>query len=303
MSKILVTGATGFIGANLAKLIPDARLVTRSKENQTSKDLFLIDNLDDKTDWSGAFDEVEAIIHLAALAHSNSYTVADYTRINVSGSLRLAQEAFKAGVSRFVYVSSIGVNGFVTVDHAFSPDSHCNPHNLYSKSKLDTEKKLSEFGKASGMEVVIVRPTLVYGAKAPGNFGMLTRLIRNTPILPFGLVNNRRDFIAVQNLVDLLATCAVHPKAGGNTFLASDGKAVSIKEFTEAIANGLDKNVLNIPIPVSFMRVVAKVLGKSAMIEQLLGNLEVDSTNIRDVLGWTAPYTMEQAMASLSENE
>ena len=151
--------------------------------------------------------------------------------------------------------------------------------------------------------MVIVRPTLVYGPNAAGNFGALTRLVNKLPALPFGLANNKRDFIAVQNLVDLLITCANHPKAAGHTFLASDGETMSIKEFTNAIADGLDKRLIQLPVPISLMKLVGKLLGKSAMVEQLVGNLEVDSSNLQEVLDWTRPYTMKQAMSSLSENK
>jgi len=152
------------------------------------------------------------------------------------------------------------------------------------------------------MEIVIVKPTLVYGPEAPGNFGLLTKLVHKFPLLPFGLAKNKRDFIAVQNLVDLLIVCAKHPDAAGHTFLASDCETVSIKEFTNAIAKGLNRTLIQVPVPNYIMRFAAKLVGKSLMLEQLLGNLQVDSSNAQEVLGWIPPYTMEQAMASLSEN-
>jgi nucleoside-diphosphate-sugar epimerase len=140
---------------------------------------------------------------------------------------------------------------------------------------------------------------LVYGPNAPGNFGLLTTLVQKLPVLPFGLANNKRDFIAVQNLADLLITCVSHPNAAGHTFLAADMKPISIKDFTNAIADGLGRQVLQLPISVSFMRLVGKIIGKSAMVEQLVGNLQVDTSNVKEVLGWTPPLTMQQAMATL----
>ncbi len=242
---------------------------------------------------------MDSVIHLAGLAHSESYSRLDYKKVNVEGSLCLARAAANSGVKRFVFVSSIGVNGISTQSQPFSNDTPERPQNAYAESKYEAELGLKKISSETGLELVIVRPTLVYGQNAPGNFGMLTKLVKKLPLLPFGLANNRRDFIAVQNLADLLVTCAKHKSAAGQTFLASDGETVSTKDFTNAMAKGLGKNVIQLPIPVSLMRFTGRLTGKSRMIEQLFGNLEVDSSNIQQVLGWEPPLTMEQAMASL----
>ncbi|HAS8338598.1 NAD-dependent epimerase/dehydratase family protein [Vibrio vulnificus] len=300
---LLFTGTTGFVGQELTKLEQEYRCVVRLGETHSFKDVYTVPGIDSSTEWEGCFTEVDTLIHLAGLAHNNSFSVADYKAVNTDGTLRLALKAAEAGVRRFVFVSSIGVNGTSTKDKAFKSNSKENPHNAYAQSKYDAEIGLKKISEETGLELVIVRPTLVYGPNAPGNFGMLTRLVSKLPILPFGLANNRRDFIAVQNLADLLVTTATHSDAAGHTFLASDGEPVSTKQFTNAIAQGLGKKVIQLPIPVSLMRLAAKFVGKSAMIEQLFGNLEVDSSNIRQVLGWTPPLTMEQAMASLRNSE
>lgn len=298
---ILVTGPTGFVGRELTKLKRDFRCVVRLGENHPFKNIYTVPGIDSYTEWGSCFDEVDSLIHLAGLAHNNSFSVADYKAVNTDGTLRLALKAAESGVKRFVFVSSIGVNGTSTTDKPFISNAKENPHNAYAQSKYDAEIGLKKISEETGLEVVIVRPTLVYGPNAPGNFGMLTRLVSKLPIFPFGLANNRRDFIAVQNLADLLITCATHPDAAGHTFLASDGETVSIQEFTNAIAEGLGKKVIQLPIPVSLMRLIGKLTGKSVMIEQLYGNLEVDSSNINDVLGWTPPLTMKQAMATLRD--
>lgn len=298
---ILLTGMSGFIGRCFLQTDIEARYVVRNKSACEAVDRFLIDRLNAETNWNSAFDGIDSIIHLAGLAHSNSFSVGDYQSVNVDGTLHFANEAAKAGVKRFVFVSSIGVNGTSTTNTPFSTLSDLQPHNAYAQSKYDAEIGLKKIAKETGMELVIVRPTLVYGPNAPGNFGTLTRLVNKVPFLPFGLANNKRDFISVQNLADLLVTCAKHPNAGGHTFLASESETVSIKGFTSAIAKGLGTNLIQLPVPVSLMRLGAKLLGKSLMVEQLVGNLQVDSSNLNDVLGWTPPYTMEQAMASLSE--
>ncbi|BDA59932.1 NAD-dependent epimerase/dehydratase family protein [Shewanella xiamenensis] len=302
--SIFLTGATGFIGKTLSNLLNErCRYAVRENGSGKFDNEFIVKSIDNNTNWKDAFQGCDSVIHLAGLAHSNVYTSKDFTTVNVEGTRNLAYQAAKAGVKRFVFVSSIGVNGLSTLDKPFSSFSVPNPHNIYAKSKLDAELALYEVSKETGLEVVVVRPTMVYGAHAPGNFGLLTRVIKKSPCLPFDLTDNKRDFIAVQNLADLLITCANHPDAGGHIFLASDGETVSIKEFTNAVAKGLNKKLIQLPVPVGLLRFAAGLVGKSAMAEQLLGNLQVDSSNAKEVLGWTPPYTMEQAMASLSENK
>lgn len=278
VNKILLTGASGFIGSYLKKSDDISSIVIRKNGVDNSKPSYKINSLTGNTCWNNAFDNIDSIIHLAGLAHSNSFSQSDYNSVNTQGTLKLASDAAKAGVKRFVFVSSIGVNGSSTsAEKPFSYRSKVKPHNAYAKSKLDAELGLIKLAKETGLEIVIVRPTLVYGPNAPGNFGLLIRLLKNSPLLPFGSVNNQRSFIAVQNLVDLLLTCAKHPNAAGHTFLASDCESVSTKQFTNAIAKGLNKSVYQLPVPLNIMYLAAKLLGKQSIAEQLLGNLEVDS--------------------------
>ncbi|EKO3569638.1 NAD-dependent epimerase/dehydratase family protein [Vibrio metschnikovii] len=300
--SILLTGSSGFIGGHVTLNPLVVRNVVR-KNSQHKASVYIIDEFSDSIDWSGAFGGVNAIIHLSGVAHNKKATLNELHSINVLATLHLAKESVKFGVKRFVFVSSIGVNGTSTKDKPFTSNMKVEPHNPYAQSKYEAELGLKKIAEETGLEVVIVRPTLVYGPNAPGNFGMLTRLVSRLPILPFGLANNRRDFIAVQNLADLLVTCATHPNAAGHTFLASDSETVSIKGFTNAMAKGWGKKVVQLPIPVGLMHLIGKVTGKSAMIEQLFGNLEVDSSNIQQVLDWTPPFTMEQAMASLKDSD
>ncbi|MCE9852579.1 NAD-dependent epimerase/dehydratase family protein [Shewanella chilikensis] len=297
---ILLTGASGFVGSYVLKNDDyDIRCVVRKKKPNKFKSTFEVTNIDGETIWDGAFSQVDTVIHLAGLAHSKSLPSEAYQKVNVDGTLNLALQAANAGVKRFVFVSSIGVNGISTQNKAFKFDSPEMPHNAYARSKYDAEVGLKKIALDTGLEIVIVRPTLVYGPDAPGNFGMLVRFVRKMLFLPFGLARNKRDFIAVQNLANLLLTCATHDKAPGHIFLASDGYAVSIKDFTNAVAKGLDKKIIQLPFPVFLMRLVGRLIRKSTIIEQLFGNLEVDSSNIKKVLGWSPPLTMEQAMSSL----
>lgn len=300
---IFVTGATGFIGRALLDAIEgEFRYSVRNRKHVTCKEQFFIDSIDEDTNWSGAFDGCQSVIHLAGAAHSK-HSAEEFVKVNVDGTRHLAYQAAKQGVKRFVFVSSIGVNGGCTFDKPFSNVSLANPHNAYTKSKLEAELALREISNETGIEVVIVRPTLVYGPLAPGNFGSLSRLINKFSILPFGLANNKRDFIAVQNLADLLLICATNPNAAGHTFLASDGETVSIKAFTNAIAKAFNKPLVQLPIPVSLIYTISRIFGKLTMAEQLFGNLQVDSADTRKILGWVPPLTMEQAMTSLSEDK
>ncbi|HBC3556800.1 TPA: NAD-dependent epimerase/dehydratase family protein [Vibrio parahaemolyticus] len=301
MTKLLITGGSGFIGREFQSRVPDSRWVLRENSSSNVKDYFVIDELNERTDWTGAFEQIDTVIHLAAAAHSKNHSANYYDTVNYEGTMRLASEAVLAGVKRFVFISTIGVNGSSTKDFAFSKDSKAYPHNSYAYSKYKAECGLKRIAKESGLELVIVRPTLVYGPGAPGNFGTLVKFISLFRVLPFGLANNRRDFIAVQNLVDLLITCSSHPKAAGQIFLASDGETMCTKEFTNAIAEGLSKRVFQLPVPVSLMRLAGHLTGRAGVVEQLFGNLEVDSSNIKEELGWTPPLTMKQAMAKLRD--
>lgn len=299
--KILITGATGFVGQEIINQKANFRCVIRDGESLTCDDVFVIARLDKNTCWDAGLTNINAIIHLAGIAHNKYVSQDDFRSVNTEGTLHLAREAARLGVKRFVFVSSIGVNGTFTDKTPFNIHSKANPHNHYAQSKYEAELGLKKIADETGLEVVIVRPTLVYGVNAPGNFGMLTKLVKIFPFLPFGLVNNRRSFISVKNIASLLLECVTNRNAAGHIFLASDGDTISTKQLTNAIADGLGKKVIQLPIPASFMRLCGKLTGKSVVIEQLLGNLEVDSSNLQEVLGWTPPFSMSQTMASLRE--
>ncbi|AIW12761.1 NAD-dependent epimerase/dehydratase family protein [Vibrio tubiashii] len=302
--RVLLTGANGFIGSCVNQYLDFkcAVAVRDPVKCRLNNRAFLLSELVNPQGDLSNFNGIDSIIHLAGLAHSKEFSAQEHNAVNTKLTLDLAKAAAKGGVKRFVFVSSITVNGVSSRKLPYTESSIAFPHTPHANSKYNAELGLKKLAKAIGLEVVIVRPTLVYGPNAPGNFGMLTKLVAKSPLLPFGMADNCRDFIAVQNLADLLITCAIHPDAAGQTFLASDGETVSIKEFTCAIADGLGKNVIQLPLPVSVMRFAGRLIGQSTMIEQLYGNLEVDSSNIKKVLGWTPPLTMKQAMASLTEN-
>jgi len=299
--KTLLTGASGFIGRHVEDLLGNnCRSVYRyNTHNSIIKDAFYIKNIDNNTQWGGAFDGCESVIHLAGIAHSKKYNEQDYVDVNTNGTIHLASEAAKAGVKRFVFVSSVNVCGSSSFSAPFSNDTEPKPNSPFSRSKLNAELGLKKLAGETGLEVVIVRPTLVYGPNAPGNFGMLTKLVDIVPLLPFGMASNRRNFISVQNLADLLITCTVHEKASGHVFFGSERETLSIKDFTNAIASAQDKHILQVPISIGLMRFIGFCTGKASIVEQLFGNLEVDTVNLQDVLNWAPPHTMKDCMAHL----
>lgn len=266
----------------------------RKVESLGSYEKFYTKDINESTCWQTAFTGVGAIIHLAGCAHGKVKDPETVRRVNISGTLKLAEEAAASGVKRFVYVSSANV-----IELEKNPSSDVS---IQTRTKYETELGLKKIANLSGMQIVIIRCPLVYGAKAPGNFSVLQKLVSKMPFLPFGLTNNRKSFISVQNLADLILLCIEHPNANGQTFLASDGHAISIKEFTNAMAEGLGKKVYQLPIPCSVMRFVGKLTGKTEVVDQLIGDFELDSYDAFKLLGWKPPYSMTQAMMSLTRD-
>ena len=294
---IFLTGSSGFIGKHFLALNRKDVIPVKRVDNTSSEyDLYKAyrSNIDECQNSNNA------VVHLGGLAHG-SYDDSSYDLI-VDSTINLAMQAVDVGIKRFVFVSSVAVNGPSSYNHKFSPLSEANPRNYFAKAKLRAESQLGKLECETGLELVIVRPTLVYGANAPMNMGLLINLVAKMPALPFGLAENRLNFICVHNLVDLLLTCATHFNAPGNVFLASDTETVSIKDFTNLIAKGMGKTLYQLPIPISFLHVALLLAGKGSVSAQLLGNLEVDSSHVKDVLGWTPPYKMGSSMCFFDGN-
>lgn len=297
--NVMLTGANGFLGRSFLGEDYIKRVVVRNDNGcqDWHCDKFFVDTIDGHTNWYGAFDDIDVVIHLAAIAHKKAINKHAYQSVNVEGTIRLARAAADSGVKRFIFISSIGVHGSKSTHEPISIDSPIKPANEYTMSKLDAEKQLKQLTIDTGLDVVVLRPTLVYGPGAPGNFGLLIKLVSCLPMLPFGLVDNKRSFISVRNLKDLLKCCCTHPNASNRTLLASEGTAVSIKQLTNVIATSLGKKTYQLPIPVSCIRFLGQLFGRAALVEQLVGNFEVDSARLKELLDWTPPYSMEESMA------
>lgn len=219
----------------------------------------------------------------------------EYQRVNVEGTVRLARQAAAAGVKRFIFVSSIGVNGNAST-RPFSAEDEPRPAEPYARSKWEAERELLKIHEETGMELVIIRPPLVYGPNAPGNFGSLVRWIEKGIPLPLGAIDNKRSLVGIDNLVDLIVCCIDHPAAANQTFLAGDGEDISTTELLRGVGTAMRKPARLIPVPAALLYVGATLLGRRAMAQRLLGSLQVDIGKTRKLLGWQPPYTVAEGL-------
>jgi UDP-glucose 4-epimerase len=304
---ILVTGATGFVGHALAmRLAPRVRVRVAthvvpyawSHPNLTAipgKDL------SPEEDWSAALDGVAAVVHCAARVHvlrESGDGAAAYRRVNVEGTLNLARQAAAAGVRRFVFLSSIKVNGERTLpDRPFTADQAPAPRDAYGLSKMEAEQGLRALARDSGLEAVIVRPPLVYGPGVKANFLTLMRWLARGWPLPLGAATrNRRSFIALDNLVDLLVTCIDHPAAANRIFLASDGEDLSTADLLKRLGAALGRPARLFPVPLGWLETAAAVCGRGDEMRRLCQSLQVDMRQTRDVLEWTPPLGVDAGL-------
>lgn len=313
-NRLLVTGATGFIGSAIQKRILADQLynltiaVRRIVEQEAAVRAVRVAGLTAQTDWAGALQDCGVVIHAAARAHimqdESADPLAEYRKVNVDGTLNLARQAAAAGVKRFIFVSSIKVNGEQTVlGKPFTADDKPAPEDDYGLSKLEAEQGLWNIAEQSGMQVVIIRPPLVYGPYVKGNFASMNALVAKGLPLPLGVIHNKRSLVALDNLVDLIVTCIEHPAAANQVFLAGDGEDLSTSELLRAVAQAMGRPARLLPIPASLLQFGATLLGKKAMAQRLLGSLQVDITKAREVLGWQPPLTVEQGLARCFETE
>ncbi|MCY9844255.1 NAD-dependent epimerase/dehydratase family protein [Vibrio caribbeanicus] len=308
--KVAITGATGFVGNYILEALCKSYtplVLGRSKPNgyngnYESYDLLEQNNLPSLVD-------VEVIIHSAARVHLMNETAKDplseYQAANTEATLRLANHAVASGVKRFIFLSTIKVNGESThLEHPFCHDSAPVPQCDYAKSKFEAESGLLKLAEQTGLEVVIIRPTLVYGPGVKANFALLLNIVKKGYPLPFGCIDkNRRSFVSVDNLVDLVITCIEHTRAPGEVFLVSDDCDISTSEMVRLMGVCLSKRNLQIPIPIWFFKLVGRILGKSEVVYRLTGSLQVDISHTKKTLDWIPPETILQSFKKVAVND
>lgn len=306
--KVFVTGATGFVGASLVSRLNDlgrfgVRAAVRSESGEllAGVEQVVAGDLTPNTDWQQALLGVDVVVHLAARVHvmqdRASDPLTEFRRVNVDGTLNLATQAAAAGVRRFIFISSIKVNGeFTRLGQVFTVDDVPVTQDPYGTSKWEAEQALHKVAEDTGLEVVILRPPLVYGPGVKANFLRLLDLVNKNIPLPLSMVNNKRSMLYIGNLVDAIIRCIEHPDAANQTFLVSDGQDVSTPELIRMIAKAMSKKARLFPCPAPLLRIIGKVVGKSAEVERLVNSLQIDSAKIRKTLNWTPPFTMEEGI-------
>lgn len=305
--RVLITGATGFVGTALTERVSsvyDTIALVRTQNHVLSAN---IQQLIAANIFAADLPEnIDVIIHLAGRAHIlNEQTtdpLTEFRKVNVEGTLELARQALDRKVKRFIFMSSIGVNGSVTLQQPFTEDAAPQPHADYAVSKLEAEHELKKLFAGSDTELVIIRPPLVYAAHAPGNFARLLKLVASNLPLPFAGTNNKRSFVALENLVDFIQTCIGHPNAANQTFLVADQTSISTRELVQYLKQGMEKKAHFIYIPQPLMKLGAACIGKSKLYEQLFESLEVNTTKAQKLLGWIAPLSTQQAMLQAGQN-
>lgn len=301
MAKVLVTGASGFIGSAVVSALSVCHDVVAPVRKQPAASVSGIDylTLPDLTALANSTEllqKQDIVIHIAAKAHTVGVSLDEFKQVNTAATLQLAASSAASGVKRFIFLSSIGVNGISNI-RPFSVEDDPAPVEDYAVSKLEAEIGLKQIAAETGIEVVIIRPPLVYGASAPGNFGKLARLAQKNLPLPLGAIHNKRSLVALDNLVDLIVTCIDHPKAANQTFLVSDDQDISTTELLKLMTRAAGKKPWLLPVPMSWLKLAGKLTGKQAVIDRLCGNLQVDITHTKQTLGWTPPVTVEEGIA------
>jgi nucleoside-diphosphate-sugar epimerase len=310
--RLLITGANGFVGRSLCMKLQQNEYKIRAAVR--SADLCLsnfeneiVGSIEGQTNWTSSLQDIDVVVHLAARVHvmrdHAETSLAEFRRVNVEGTLNLAKQAVAVGIRRFIYISSVKVNGEGTsLGKPFTADDKPSPIDPYGISKREAEDALLKLARETNMEVVIIRPPLVYGPGVKANFlTMMHWLIRGIP-LPFGAIHNKRSFVALDNLIDLIITCINHPAAAGQIFLAGDGEDLSTPELIEYLAAALGKKAWLMPVPESILIMTANLVGQHALAQRLCGSLQVDISKTRNLLGWNPPVSIDGAFNQTAQH-
>jgi nucleoside-diphosphate-sugar epimerase len=310
---VLVTGASGFVGGELVRYLSGKYSVRAVARTFSAVDDDVFEkmpgfDLSEQTDWSQALQGIDVVVHCAARVHIMNEVALDpleeFRRVNVRGALRLAQQAADSGVKRFIYLSSIKVNGESTkIGMPFTPQDKPSPKDAYGASKWEAECALMDLGSKTNMEVVIIRPPLIYGAGVKANFASLIRLVQLRIPLPFGLANNNlRSFVALGNLLSFIEKCIQHPRAANQTFLISDNEDVSTATLLKKIARANNRKIYLIPFPIMLFRKFLSAIGRGGIADRLFGNLQVDISKSRSLLGWEPPLSVDEGLQKTIQN-
>jgi UDP-glucose 4-epimerase len=301
MTSVLITGANGFVGEALCAALQasgfDLTAAVRSRQSVQSLACNMIVEIDDinaNTQWHDALQGIDVVIHLAARVHvmqeNHADPLAEFRSINVEGTKNLARQAVTQGVRRFIYLSSIKVNGEQTKSKPFTADDKVNPEDPYGLSKWEAERILQAISAETGLETVIIRPPLIYGPGVKGNFLRLMKLLQNGWPIPLGRVQNKRSMVNLDNLCDLIRICIEHPAAKGEVFLVSDDQDLSTPELIGLLAHYLNKSAKLLPVPIFILRALAAVLGKTSEIDRLCSSLQIDIRKTQRLLDWQSPF-------------
>ena len=310
MPTALITGATGFIGHAVCEQLLARGWQVKGTIRSSSQDGVglpegvipcSVDSLGPGTDWRKALSGIEVIVHLAARVHimkdTSEDSLLEFRQVNTHATERLARMAAQMGARRFVFLSTIKVNGEDSGDRAFNEEDALNPQDNYALSKLEAEQALRRVAEETGLDVVILRSPMVYGPGVKGNFLRLIQVVQRGIPLPLASVHNRRSVIFLGNLVEVVISCMTHPQAKGKTYLVGDDEQLSTAELISRTARALGKSARLWPFPVELLRYAAMLLGKSAEADKLLNSLLVDSSKIRSELGWKPHFSLDEGLS------
>ncbi len=303
--RVLVTGANGFVGRSTVNALALRGHHAIRAVRQVQPNAMIVGNVDANTDWTEALRGCDAVIHLAARVHQmrdgSTNPLNEFRRINTSGTLRLAEQAKAAGVRRFIFLSSVKVNGEESPKPYRSSDTP-NPQDHYARSKQEAEEGLRHLSTGADMDLVVIRPPLVYGPGVRANFQSMMRLLHRGIPLPLARVtDNRRSLVALDNLVDLLITCLDHPAAANQTFLVSDGEDLSTADLLRRLGQAMGHPARLLPVPTGLLWAGARLLGKGDMAQRLMGSLQVNIDHTRDTLGWAPPISVDEGLRRAAE--